>query len=75
MIALKSFLNTVVFFLNEILKKKLRQKPPRVTVELGSFGFVVGALPIELLGNISTREYLRENVTNHQAFYQIYGMW
>ena len=71
LIALKSFLNTVVFFLNEILKKKLRQKPPRVRVELGAFGSVVGALTIELLGNISTMEYLINiNIEN-----MLYGLW
>ena len=56
MIILKSFLETV-FSKNEIQKKIKIKKTPLVRVEPGAFVFVVGALPAELRGNISTWEY------------------
>ena len=50
----------MVFLKNEILKKKLLKKPPKVRVKPGTFGSSAGALPIELhvQENISFMQYL-----------------
>ena len=53
--SIKVILEYWVFF-NEIVKNK--KKTPTVTVEQGTFGTVVGALPNELLGDILEMKYL-----------------
>ena len=45
--------------------------PPTARVEPEAFGSVVGALPIEVLWNISTREYL----INIKIKNMLYGLW